>query len=205
MDSISETELQTIISETACPYGSQAKLDTCVWSTENITDIKLQELSDGLRQMLNKGNDHMLLMIRDIQRHSLSEWIPWFRDLLIQLSPPSYLKDEKLLAPRWYLPFDNHAFFIAFFAPCYPEGHTRRSYHPETALVLFQEKSIFPHAQHPPLTAEAKAAMQTQVRKFFAAKGKEYDAAYSYWPTALRFIVPEYIGEPPIHWWDPSE
>lgn len=72
----------------------------------------------------------------------------------------------------WQFTYNGNRFFVTFFAPFYPENHSRYNYQHKHAVCLFQPEESFKRCL--PKNSSRKKRVKESIRKLFAKKGQEY-------------------------------
>ncbi|XP_078572966.1 uncharacterized protein LOC144859855 [Branchiostoma floridae x Branchiostoma japonicum] len=118
--------------------------------------------------------------------------------------------DKSYVSKRgWCFEFDRCTFFVTTFAPCYPETHSRFSFHGKNSFVLLQpEESFLRHnigADTPHTDWENPRTVRDQIRAAYRRAGRPYTIRDTVIYPPAHDIVKPLGGEPGqddvVAWW----
>lgn len=103
--------------------------------------------------------------------------------------------EQNILLPGWHFKFAGTEFFVAAFAPCYPETSARYAFGADGTVILLQPESSF-KAQ-----VLTKAVRQS-IRDAYRNAGRPYDGGIIAGNLeAPRYVKPLRLEDPRVEWW----
>jgi hypothetical protein len=108
--------------------------------------------------------------------------------------------EEDILQPGWHFRFAHTEFFVAAFAPCYPETSARYAFGADGTVILLQPESSF-KAQGLKKDEKTKALRQG-IRDAYRNAGRPYDGGIIAGNLeAPRYVKPLRLEDPRVEWW----